>query len=239
MAHSMSPTMSPSMASSAAQAMPDLLVAVRRGSLRSHGSPAAGHHLVDHLAGQPVQPATAISRAAVAPPRGGRIDSRNGTGVGAPLGGFADDGSSALRLSEYSSDGPGGLGGPRGPGTAGSPAASAFPVVTAAGAAGLASSSPELFRSFLTATDGPGASSMPPSLDHLGDADTSRQTLRRFLEDSTHEGDGPGMDLSAPPPLATAKIDMDELTDRVVRRIERRVVDELERRGRSGARRTF
>lgn len=88
---------------------------------------------------------------------------------------------------------------------------------------------------------------MPPSLNHLEDADSSRQTLRRFLEGSTHDSDGSGMgsgvgsgmDLSAPPPLATAAIDMDELTDRVVRRIERRVVDELERRGRSGARRTF
>ena len=80
---------------------------------------------------------------------------------------------------------------------------------------------------------------MPPSLDHLGDPDSSRQTLRRFLEDSTHDGHGSGTDLSAPPPLATAKVDMDELTDRVVRRIERRVVDELERRGRSGTRRTF
>ena len=81
---------------------------------------------------------------------------------------------------------------------------------------------------------------MPRDLDGSG---SSEWMLRRFLADSSGPGidgpDGHGLDLSAPPPLPAAAVDMDELTDRVVRRIERRVIDELERRGRSGTRRTF
>lgn len=90
---------------------------------------------------------------------------------------------------------------------------------------------------------------MPHPMDQLVDSgSTSGQTLRRFLSGSTESGlggqaadgaVGSGADLSAPPPLPAAAIDLDELTDRVVRRIERRVVDELERRGRTGVRRTF
>jgi hypothetical protein len=81
---------------------------------------------------------------------------------------------------------------------------------------------------------------MPPDPDGAG---SSEWLLRRFLADSSgvgiNSGDGQGVDLSAPAPLPAAAVDLDELTDRVVRRIERRVIDELERRGRSGARRTF
>jgi hypothetical protein len=220
--------------------MSDLLV-VRRSPRLPDGSASSAHHLVDRLTGHAVQPAMAITRAAVVPPRG-RIDARPGTGAAAPVAGSPADGAGGVRDSSSAA-----FGGQAirrtldRPGTIGAPGAAAT------GRANVASSTADLFRSFLTVHDGPGASTMPPSLNHLEDADSSRQTLRRFLEGSTHDSDGSGMgsgvgsgmDLSAPPPLATAAIDMDELTDRVVRRIERRVVDELERRGRSGARRTF